>query len=210
MYFCRIKKTSKSIIMELIDYTNKWLAGEIFEGKSILIAGLCLLVLTIIVWRVGSTDYARAILLPMLVVAILHIGIGAGMFVYNKQRIPQFEEQYSQQTTQEYLESENTRVDEFMKIYPKVIIFAAISFIVAICLFAFCTTPWLRATALALIYLALSCLVIDYFSKERGMIYQQELNEQREQSQISLSSAESRVKKSEAQLNSVQIEQAQE
>ena len=196
--------------MELIDYTNKWLAGEIFEGKSILIAGLCLLVLTIIVWRVGSTDYARAILLPMLVVAILHIGIGAGMFVYNKQRIPQFEEQYSQQTTQEYLESENARVDEFMKIYPKVIIFAAISFIVAICLFAFCTTPWLRATALALIYLALSCLVIDYFSKERGMIYQQELNEQREQSQISLSSAESRVKKSEAQFNSVQIEQVQE
>ena len=196
--------------MELIDYTNKWLAGEIFEGKSILIAGLCLLVLTIIVWRVGSTDYARAILLPMLVVAILHIGIGAGMFVYNKQRIPQFEEQYSQQTTQEYLESENARVDEFMKIYPKVIIFAAISFIVAICLFAFCTTPWLRATALAFIYLALSCLVIDYFSKERGMIYQQELNEQREQSQISLSSAESRVTMSEAQINSVQIEQVQE
>ena len=196
--------------MELIDYTNKWLAGEIFEGKSILIAGLCLLVLTIIVWRVGSTDYARAILLPMLVVAILHIGIGAGMFVYNKQRIPQFEEQYSQQTTQEYLESENARVNEFMKIYPKVIIFAAISFIVAICLFAFYTIPWLRATALALIYLALSCLVIDYFSKERGMIYQQELNEQREQSQISLSSAESRVKKSEAQFNSVQIEQVQE
>ena len=204
------QKTSKSIIIELIDYTKKWLAGEIFEGKSILIAGLCLLVLTIIVWRVGSTDYARAILLPMLVVAILHIGIGAGMFVYNKQRIPQFEEQYSQQTTQEYLESENARVNEFMKIYPKVIIFAAISFIVAICLFAFCTIPWLRATALALIYLALSCLVIDYFSKERGMIYQQELNEQREQSQISLSSAESRVKKSEAQFNSVQIEQVQE
>ena len=162
--------------MELIDYTNKWLAGEIFEGRSILIAGLCLLVLTIIVWRVGSTDYARAILLPMLVVAVMHAGIGVGMMVYNKQRIPQFEEQYSQQTPQEYLESENARVDEFMKIYPKVIIFAAISFIVAICLFAFCKTPWLRATALALIYLALSCLVIDYFSKERGMIYQQKIN----------------------------------
>ena len=65
-------------------------------------------------WRLGSTEYARAILIPMLVVAI--------------------------------------------------------------CLFAFCTTPWLRATALALIYLALSMLVIDYFSKERGITYQQELN----------------------------------
>ena len=162
--------------MELIDYTNKWLAGEIFEGKSILIAGICLLVLTFVVWRLGSTDYARAILIPMLVVAIMHIGVGAGMIITNKQRIPQFTEQYHQQTPQEYLDSENARVDEFMKIYPQVIIFAAICFAVAICLFAFCTTPWLRATALALIYLALSMLVIDYFSKERGMIYQQEIN----------------------------------
>lgn len=162
--------------MELIDYTNKWLAGEIFEGKSILIAGICLLVLTFIVWWIGSTEYARAILLPMLIVALLQIGIGGGMIITNKQRIPQYAEQYQRQTPQEYLESENARIDEFMKIYPQVIIFAAVSFVVGICLFAFCTTPWLRATALALIYLALSCLVIDYFSKERGMVYQQEIN----------------------------------
>ena len=162
--------------MELIDYTNKWLAGEIFEGKSILIAGICLLVLTLIVWRLGSTEYARAILIPMIVVAVMHIGTGVGMIITNKQRIPQFAEQYQQQTPQEYLNSENARVDEFMKIYPQVIIFAAIAFAVGICLFAFCTTPWLRATALALIYLALSMLVIDYFSKERGITYQQELN----------------------------------
>ena len=162
--------------MELIDYTNKWIAGEIFEGKSILIAGLCLLVLTFTVWRVGSSEYARAILLPMLVVSALHIGIGAGMVYSNKQRIPQFTEQYQKQTKQEYIDSENARVNEFMKIYPQVIIFAAVSFAVAICLFAFCTKPWLRATALALAYLALSCLVIDYFSKERAIIYQQEIN----------------------------------
>ena len=112
----------------------------------------------------------------MLVVAIMHTGVGAGMIITNKQRIPQFAEQYQQQTPQEYLNSENARVDEFMNIYPQVIIFVAIAFAVGICLFAFCTTHWLRATALALIYLALSMLVIDYFSKERGITYQQELN----------------------------------
>ena len=162
--------------MELIDYTNKWLAGEIFEGKSILIAGVCLLVLTFFVWRVDSTDYARAILLPMLIVSLLHIGIGWGMIVSNKQRIPEYAEQYQRQTQQEFIDSENARIDGFMPIYPQVIIFAAVSFAVGICLFAFCATPWLRATALALIYLALSCLVIDYFSKERAITYQQELN----------------------------------
>ena len=162
--------------MEPIDYTNKWLAGEIFEGKSIAVAGVCLLVLTFIVWRIGSTDYSRAILLPMLVVALLHIGIGSGMVVSNSQRIPQFAEQYQKQTQQEYIDSENARVDGFMSIYPQVIIFAAVSFAVAICLFAFCKTPWLRASALALIYLSLSFLVVDYFSKERAITYQHELN----------------------------------
>ena len=174
--FISQKTTNIKEIMELIDYTNKWLSGEIFEGKSILIAGLCLLVLTFVVWRIGSTEYARAILIPMLVVAIMHIGIGVGMVISNKQRIPQFTEQYQKQTQVEYIESENARVNEFMKIYPQVIIFAAVSFAVAICLFAFFSKPWLRATALALIYLALSCLVIDYFSKERAIIYQQEIN----------------------------------
>ena len=162
--------------MELIDYTNKWLAGEIFEGKSILAAGICLLALTFIVWRTGSTEHARAILLPMLVVAMLHIGIGGSMIVSNTRRIPQFAEQYRRQTQQEYIASENARVDGFMSIYPQVIIFAAVPFAVGICLFAFCTRPWLRASALALVYLALSTLVIDYFSKERVITYRQEIN----------------------------------
>ena len=162
--------------MELIDYTNKWLAGELFEGKSIAIAGVCLLMLTFFVWRIGSGEYSRAILLPMLVVALLHIGIGGGMVVSNTRRMPQFAEQYRQQTQQEYIDSENARVNGFMSIYPQVIMFAAVSFAVGICLFAFCARPWLRATALALIYLGLSFLVIDYFSKERAIIYQHEIN----------------------------------
>ena len=161
--------------MELIDYTNKWLAGEIFEGKSILIAGICLLVLTFIVWRLGSSEYARAILIPMLVVAIMHIGVGAGMIITNKQRIPQFTEQY-QENPQQFLDSEKARVDDFMKIYPQTIIVSAVMMVIAICLFAFCTRPWLRATGLTLILVALAALTIDYFSKERGVTYQQELN----------------------------------
>ena len=113
--------------MELIDYTNKWLAGEIFEGKSILAAGICLLALTFIVWRTGSTEHARAILLPMLVVAVLHIGIGGSMIVSNSQRIPQFTEQYQRQTRQEYIASENARVNGFMSVYHQVILYIVVA-----------------------------------------------------------------------------------
>ena len=48
--------------------------------------------------------------------------------------------------------------------------------VIAICVFAFCDKPWLRASALALILIALAALTIDFFSKERGVIYQQELD----------------------------------
>lgn len=47
---------------------------------------------------------------------------------------------------------------------------------VAICPFAFSVRPWLRASTLVLILVALAALTIDYFSKERGVIYQLELN----------------------------------
>ena len=65
---------------------------------------------------------------------------------------------------------------DFMKIYPQTIIVSAVMMIIAICVFAFCDKPWLRASALALILVALAALTIDFFSKERGVIYQQELN----------------------------------
>ena len=84
-------------------------------------------------------------------------------------------EQY-QESPEKFLESEKARVADFMKIYPQTIIVSAVMMVIAICVFAFCDKPWLRASALALILLALAALTIDFFSKERGVIYQQELN----------------------------------
>ena len=90
-------------------------------------------------------------------------------------RQKQFVEQY-QESPQKFLESEKARVADFMKIYPQTIIVSAVMMIIAVCVFAFCDKPWLRASALALILVALAALTIDFFSKERGVIYQQELN----------------------------------
>ena len=84
-------------------------------------------------------------------------------------------EQY-QKSPEKFLESEKARVADFMKIYPQTIIVSAVMMVIAICVFAFCDKPWLRASALALILIALVALTIDFFSKERGVIYQRELN----------------------------------
>ena len=161
--------------MELIDYTNKWVSGEILEDLAMVAGGVICLLLALAAWRWGTSESARAIILPLTVVAVIFIGGGAALAYNNHQRSKQFVEQY-QESPQKFLESEKARVADFMKIYPQTIIVSAVMMVIGICVFAFCTTPWLRASALALILVALAALTIDFFSKERGVIYQQELN----------------------------------
>ena len=161
--------------MELIDYTNKWVTGEIMEDLAMVVGGVVCLVLALVAWRWGTSESARAIILPLTVVAVILIGLGGSLAYSNHTRQKQFVEQY-QKSPQKFLESEKARVADFMKIYPQTIIVSAVMMVIGICVFAFCSTPWLRASALALILVAFAALTIDFFSKERGLIYQQELN----------------------------------
>ena len=161
--------------MELIDYTNKWVSGEIMEDFAMVVGGVFCLVLALVAWRWGTSESARAIILPLTVVAVIFIGGGAALAYNNHQRRTQYAEQY-QQSPEKFMESEKARVADFMKIYPQTIIVSAVMMVIAVCVFALCITPWLRASALALILIALAALTIDFFSKERGVIYQQELD----------------------------------
>ena len=161
--------------MELIDYTNKWVSGEIMEDLAMVAGGVICLLLALAAWRWGTSESARAIILPLTVVAVILIGLGGSLAYSNHTRQKQFVEQY-QESPEKFLESEKARVADFMKIYPQTIIVSAVTMIIAVCVFAFCDKPWLRASALALILVALAALTIDFFSKERGVIYQQELN----------------------------------
>ena len=172
-----LKKIAVIIVdnMELIDYTNKWLTGEIQEDLAMVAGGVVCLLLVLVAWRWGSSESARAIILPLTVVAVIFIGGGAALAYNNHQRSKQFVEQY-QESPEKFLESEKARVAAFMKIYPQTIIVSAVMMVIAVCVFTFCDKPWLRASALALILVALAALTIDFFSKERGVIYQQELD----------------------------------
>ena len=137
--------------------------------------GVICLLLVLAAWRWGTSESARAIILPLTVVAVILIALGGSLAYSNHTRRTQFVEQY-QESPQKFLESEKARVADFMKIYPQTIIVSAVMMVIAVSVFAFCDKPWLRASALALILLALAALTIDFFSKERGVIYQQELN----------------------------------
>ena len=160
--------------MNLIEYTFKWLSGEINEDIAIVLAGVVLLILGILAWRIGTSESARGLIIPLLVASLLLIGMGAGLGFNNTARKEQFRQQYTE-SQQNFLESEKKRVDEFMKIYPMTIIIASVMMVIGVCMFSFFSKPILRASALVLILVALTALTIDYFSKERGLIYQNEL-----------------------------------
>ena len=145
------------------------------EDLAMIVGGVACFVLALMAWRWGTSESARAIILPLTVVAVILIALGASLAYSNHTRQKQFVEQY-QESPEKFLESEKVRVADFMKIYPQTIIMSAVMMVIAICMFAFCDKPWLRASALALILIALAALTIDFFSKERGVIYQQELN----------------------------------
>ena len=123
-------------IMDLLTYANKWLTGEIHEDIAIVVAGVVLLILSILAWRFGTSASMRAAIIPLLVAAVVLIGLGGSLAYNNLNRVKQFEQQYKE-SPQMFLQSEKARVDEFMKIYPQTIIVSSIMMVIGVCLFAF-------------------------------------------------------------------------
>ena len=68
------------------------------------------------------------------------------------------------------------RVESFEAIYRYTLIGTAMAFTVALCLFAKSESPTLRGIAVALVLLGFSALVIDMFSKERAVVYEQAID----------------------------------
>lgn len=160
--------------MELIKYTNEWLKGEIFEGKMILAFGLLLAFLTFCFWKFGFSTNAKAMIIPLLLTAILHIITGAGMIYSNNKRAPEFNTKY-QENPQLFKESEIKRVDSFVKLYPLTRYVSIGVIILGFCLFNFLHSPLWKSIGLCIMVVGFSIIVIDYFSEERALIYQKVL-----------------------------------
>ena len=63
--------------MELIDYTNKWVTGEILEDLAMIAGGVICLLLALVAWRWGTSESARAIILPLTALALILIALVA-------------------------------------------------------------------------------------------------------------------------------------
>ena len=158
--------------MEFIEYTLNWCRGEIFEGKLLFLFGAIVLIMALLYWKFGSTPFAKAMFIPLLVVALFGLIAGGSLVIKNQKRIVEYQQVW-QENQQIFIESEKARTENFIKWYPITMytLFGLIG--IGMCCYAFWGGAWGRAIGLGLVLLSLSGLFLDHFSEERADTYHQ-------------------------------------
>lgn len=156
--------------MDFIQHTVNWCKGEIFEGKMSMLFGAILLVISLVYWKLGSTPYAKAMFLPLLMVALLAIGAGIYLISANRARIPVYTEACNADS-ERFIQHEKERTEAFIKWYPRsqyiflgVLIVGAMAMILS-------HGAMFRAVGIGLMILSLYVFVLDHFSEERAAVY---------------------------------------
>lgn len=156
--------------MEIITSSLQWCKGEIFEGRLYLLFGICVCLLAFIYWKTGSTAFAKAMFLPFLLVGLLASTTGLGLIFTNEKRTIDYQQAF-ETSPSDFIASEKTRTEDFIKWYPYTMYGMSALIIAGIALFLFLPTANGRASGLAIILLGFSILFLDHFSEERAHRY---------------------------------------
>ena len=160
--------------MEFIHHTTNWIKGEMVESITIGCVGLLILLGSLLLWRYGSTPYARALIVPLLVVGIIPFVMGISGAYSNFQSIPFYEQQW-EQDKKHFVESEKTRVESFDDIFKYTYPMATILTIGGVIVFFLANSPTAKAISLAMMLLGLMTFFVDHFAAERANIYYQHI-----------------------------------
>lgn len=156
--------------MKFYESTQNWFEGELFEGKIILLSGIIITIISLTIWKYGTTPNAKALFIPLLTVGLLFlIGISTMMISYPK-RMAESEQAYKK-NPEEFMLSEKQRVEDFQVLYKYSVGFAAVSFLLTVIAFGFFENKIFQSVCIALMLISVSLIIIDHFSKERANIY---------------------------------------
>jgi hypothetical protein len=157
--------------MEFIQHSIDWCRGEIFEGKMVALFGLIVLLASMAHWRMGTTPAAKAMIIPLAILAIILISGGSYMVYSNNQRIKVFSTAFESNPT-EFVEAEAERTEDFIKWYPYTMFITSGIIIIGLLLYLFWAGPYGRAIGMTIFIMGLAVLYIDHFSEERAHTYQ--------------------------------------
>jgi len=160
--------------MDLINNTNNWVKGEIFEGTVIAFFGILTLSIAFIFWKFGETPHAKALTIPVVVIGVLLLSMGVSMYSSNQKRFKEYQNRY-QENPSGFIKQEKERVESFQYMYVISKVVATVAFAFAIFAFWFTKNATTQSIAIVFLMLGFSLLVIDYFSEERASIYYAEI-----------------------------------
>ena len=156
--------------MDFLSHSIAWCKGEIFEGRMILLFGILSIIFSLLFWKIGTTPAAKAMIFPILGIGLLFSGAGISMQYSNQQRIQTFTAAY-QSDAAGFVQAEKERTETFMTWYPLIRYVVAGMVLLSVGMFLFWSAPLARASAITLLLLGSSILIIDFFSEERAEIY---------------------------------------
>jgi len=156
--------------MEFINHTLNWCRGEIFEGKMSFLFGAVVFLTSLAYLKWASTPYAKNIFWPLLIVAILAMGVGIYLLTTNQKRTENFPSEFEQNPT-EFIQAEKERTADFIKWYPitQKILFGLM--IAGMLCMLLSKVALVRSIGIGLMLLSIYGFVLDHFSEERARTY---------------------------------------
>ena len=163
--------------MTFLDHSLAWLRGEAFEMLLVSLVGIIILALAVVLWRIGQSPFAQTLPYMLIIVAAIFIMAGVWSYVMTPRQTKLYTESF-EQDPQAFVVTEQKRVAGFERTYHYTIIGAAVAFTVAVLLFLLSNNIWARSSAVAIVFIGFSGLVIDMFSEHRAQSYRQAIEQE--------------------------------
>ncbi|BDD06642.1 hypothetical protein [Aureibacter tunicatorum] len=156
--------------MEFIQYTINWTKGEILEAGITAACGGLIVICSLLFWKFGETPFAKALIVPLLVVGCIPLITGISGIMMNKKRIVALEKEWKLDEHR-FLMEEKERVEGFDEIFKYTYPGAFICVVGGAILFFLLGSPTWKAVSLSLMVIGLMAYFIDHFAAERADIY---------------------------------------
>lgn len=166
---------NKAKNMDFIQHTTNWVNGEILEAIITAIFGALIILCSVFFWKFGTTPYGKALIIPLLIVGLIPLVNGIVSVQNNKSRLSIYEQSWKE-NEQQFILSEQKRVQSFDQIFKFTYPFGLIMIISGAILFFILKTPTGKAISLAMMCLGLMTYFIDHFAKERADMYLEHIN----------------------------------
>lgn len=163
--------------MDILKTATDWARAEVFSTSFFLYFGAAFVFASLGFWRMGSTELARAYVVPLLVAGVLLLIIGGGLVYTNKTRIVSFAADYASDPAA-FISAEIERTERTLKEY-RTVVFTAIPLIIvaAALVILFVSAPAWRAAGITVVAMLVVILLIDGNAGARIAAYHQQLLE---------------------------------